>query len=95
MATPQATELRHRPGESEGDREGGREVGRGELTTDVRSGWEGFCAQVVWITRDASVSLGGSVGPDKTGHFRTLLLWEAWEGVWGAVVGELIMMLPV
>ena len=26
--------------------------------------------------------------PDKTGHFRTLWLWEAWAGVWDARVGE-------
>ena len=95
VAAPQATELRHPLGEGEGDREGGREVGRGELPTDVRLGWEGVCAQVVWLSGDASISPGSSGGPDKTGHFRTLWLWEAWAGGWDAVVGELVMMLPV
>ena len=66
--------------------------GRGGCPANVRSGWEGFCAQVVWITVDASVSSGRSVRPDKTGHFRTLWLWEAWEGVWEAMAVESIMM---
>ena len=28
------------------------------------------------------------MGPDKTGHFRTLLGWEAWEGVGDTMAGE-------
>ena len=44
-----------------------------------------FNAQVVLLYVDASFSLGRTVGPDKTGHFRTLWVWEALERVAGVV----------
>ena len=46
------------------------------------------CCKYCWHRRLMVETGGVPVGPDKTGHFRTLSLSGAWEGVSGARVTE-------